>query len=65
MRQLGIDLGTTNTVACFGEEILGIDDGGVGCLPSVVAFLPNGSVATGEAAPTGREFVPYCETSPV
>ncbi len=50
MRQLGIDLGTTNTVACFGEEILGIDDGGVGCLPSVVAFLPNGSVATGEAS---------------
>jgi molecular chaperone DnaK len=50
MRQLGIDLGTTNTVACFEDEILGIGDGGVGSLPSVVAFLPNGTVATGQAA---------------
>jgi molecular chaperone DnaK len=50
MKQLGIDLGTTNTVACFEDEILGIGDGGVGSLPSVVAFLPNGSVVTGQAA---------------
>ncbi len=50
MRQLGIDLGTTNTVACFDDEILGIGDGGVGTLPSVVAFLPNGTISTGQAA---------------
>lgn len=50
MRQLGIDLGTTNTVACFEDEILGIGDGGVGNLPSVVAFLPSGLLATGQAA---------------
>lgn len=50
MKQLGIDLGTTNTVACFEDEILGIGDGGVGSLPSVVAFLPNGTISTGQAA---------------
>ncbi len=50
MRQLGIDLGTTNTVACFEDEILGIGDGGAGTLPSVVAFLPNGSIGVGQAA---------------
>ena len=50
MNQIGIDLGTTNTVACHDSEILGIGDGGVGCLPSVVAFLPNGTVATGQGA---------------
>jgi molecular chaperone DnaK len=50
MRKLGIDLGTTNTVACYEAEMLAIGDGGHGSLPSVVAFLPNGTTATGQAA---------------
>lgn len=50
MRRIGIDLGTTNTVACIEERVLGIDAGGECSLPSVVAFLPNGSVATGRSA---------------
>jgi molecular chaperone DnaK len=50
VKPLGIDLGTTNTVACHDREILGIGDGGEGHLPSVVAFLPNGAIATGQGA---------------
>ncbi len=50
MKRLGIDLGTTNTVACYEQSVLGIGDEHVGSLPSVVAFLPNGTVATGQAA---------------
>lgn len=55
-KQLGIDLGTTNTVACYGDNVLGLDDGGAGCLPSVVAFLPNGTITTGEAARRRRSI---------
>ena len=50
MSQLGVDLGTTNTVACYGGDVLGIGEDGAGSLPSVVAFLPNGSTTCGQAA---------------
>ena len=50
MTILGIDLGTTNTVACIEGQILEVDDAGSRNLPSVVAFLPNGAVATGHQA---------------
>ncbi len=49
-KQLGIDLGTTNTVACFDDEILAIGDDGARYLPSAVAFLPNGSSISGQSA---------------
>ena len=52
MRTLGIDLGTTNTVAAIdGTTIahaVGVDASPI--LPSVVAFLPNGAVLAGGAA---------------
>lgn len=54
MKKIGIDLGTTNTVACIDQRILGIDKGGESGLPSVVAFLPNGEVATGRSAARRR-----------
>jgi molecular chaperone DnaK (HSP70) len=50
VRKLGIDLGTTNTVACLEQRVLGIDRDGETGLPSVVAFLPNGEMATGRSA---------------
>ena len=54
MKRIGIDLGTTNTVACVEERVLGIDENGHGGLPSVVAFLPNGEVRTGRRAAQRR-----------
>ena len=54
MSRIGIDLGTTNTVACVEERVLGIDEKGQSGLPSVVAFLPNGEVATGRRAAMRR-----------
>lgn len=56
MRRIGIDLGTTNTVACVEQRVLGIDKHGECGLPSVVAFLPNGSVATGRSAARRRSI---------
>ncbi len=50
MSKIGIDLGTSNTVACLQERILKLGKNREGRLPSVVAFLPNGRVATGAAA---------------
>jgi molecular chaperone DnaK len=47
-------LGTTNTVACVDDRILGIDKDGESGLPSVVAFLPNGSISTGRSAARRR-----------
>lgn len=50
MRRLGIDLGTTNTVACVEDRVLAIGDQGATMVPSVVAFLPNKTVSVGSAA---------------
>jgi len=50
MRRLGIDLGTTNTVASIEGRVLAIGDDGGTALPSVIAFLPNQAVSLGHAA---------------
>jgi molecular chaperone DnaK len=50
MHRIGIDLGTTNTVACLENRVLAIGDDGGKSLPSVVAFMPNDRVALGHAA---------------
>jgi molecular chaperone DnaK len=47
---IGIDLGTTNTVAARGERACPVDEQGRATLPSVVAFLPNGAVQVGKLA---------------
>ena len=50
MQRIGIDLGTTNTVAAQdGRACAAGEDGGV-TLPSVVAFLPNGRTVVGPLA---------------
>jgi molecular chaperone DnaK len=54
MEALGIDLGTTNTVAAIGREVLHLDPRVF--MPSVVAFLPNGLVQTGSAARRRRSI---------
>ena len=48
-RGFGIDLGTTNTVAAHGGQVLEVESGRT-TLPSVVAFLPNGKILVGEPA---------------
>ena len=50
MQRIGIDLGTTNTVAAMDGRALPVDDDGRATLPSVVAFLPNGGVQVGPLA---------------
>ena len=50
MPLLGIDLGTTNTVAAVDRRVRPISEEGCVALPSVVAFLPNSSVRVGEVA---------------
>jgi molecular chaperone DnaK len=57
-RIIGIDLGTTNSLAAFleddGPAIVPDPDTGARLLPSAVAFLPSGEVVVGERA---RELV--------
>jgi len=48
MEALGIDLGTTNTVAAVGHGVVALEANRL--MPSVVAFLPNGKVETGTPA---------------
>ena len=50
MQVLGIDLGTTNTVAAMANHIIPIAENGSGVLPSVVSFLPNGRTFVGSTA---------------
>lgn len=50
MQTLGIDLGTSNTVAAVANHVFEISDDGRTTLPSVVGFLPTGSVRVGSAA---------------
>ncbi len=49
METLGVDLGTTNTVAAVGRQVLALG-ATRSVMPSVVAFLPNGTVHTGAVA---------------
>jgi molecular chaperone DnaK len=57
MRLLGIDLGTTNTVAACGARAVPVSlEDGRSTLPSVVSFLPNGASVTGTAARRRRSI---------
>lgn len=58
MRSIGIDLGTTNTVAAVDGHVLpvGLDVHGV--IPSVVAFAPSGEELVGEPARARRPIDP-------
>src|SRR5262245_28558858 len=50
MHRIGIDLGTTNTVAAVGGRACPVGEDGCSTLPSVVAFLPNGRMQVGKLA---------------
>lgn len=50
MTTIGIDLGTTNSVAAIDGKVLGIGVGGSPILPSVVSFPPSRSVVVGAEA---------------
>ena len=50
MQVLGIDLGTTNSVAAIANHVFPVSDDGRTTMPSVVAFLPNGHTIVGETA---------------
>ncbi|MCG8589395.1 MAG: Hsp70 family protein [Proteobacteria bacterium] len=50
MALLGIDLGTTNTVASVNRNVVPLRPNGAVTMPSTVAFLPNGEVRVGEVA---------------
>lgn len=56
MQRIGIDLGTTNTVAAVGDFVLGLGEDGSNILPSAVAFLPNGEIRTGATARSRRSI---------
>lgn len=60
MRTLGIDLGTTNTVAAIEgttiQHAVGAENSSI--LPSVVAFPPSGAVLTGSSARKRRAIDP-------
>ncbi len=59
-RTLGIDLGTTNSVAASNASVLPLLDGDreSSLLPSMVAFLPNGGAAIGESAKARKPIDP-------
>ena len=50
MQRIGIDLGTTNTVAALSGRACTAGEDGRATLPSVVAFLPNGRTQVGPLA---------------
>jgi len=50
MPLLGIDLGTTNTVVTVDRQVRIVTESGRTTLPSVVAFMPNGTECVGEVA---------------
>lgn len=59
-RTLGIDLGTTNSVAACNAQVLPLSDGDqqVSLLPSVVGFLPDGGASIGSEARARRPIDP-------
>jgi molecular chaperone DnaK len=60
-RSLGIDLGTTNSVAASNAQVLPLLDGETtrsALSPSVVSFLPNGGAVVGDAARERRPIDP-------
>jgi molecular chaperone DnaK len=59
-RTLGIDLGTTNSVAACNAKVLPLRDEDIDVLllPSVVSFLPNGGASIGGSARSRRPIDP-------
>jgi molecular chaperone DnaK (HSP70) len=59
-RTLGIDLGTTNSVAACNAQVLPLLEGDehVSLMPSVVSFLPNGGASLGAEARVRRPIDP-------
>jgi molecular chaperone DnaK len=59
-RSLGIDLGTTNSVAASNAQVLPLIDGDsrTSLLPSMVSFLPNGGAVLGQEARARRPIDP-------
>jgi len=58
MKRIGIDLGTTNTVAAIGGTVLNLDPFSGEILPSTVAFPPSGATVVGSAARRRRPIDP-------
>jgi len=58
MIKVGIDLGTTNTVAAVSNELIRSDPSSGGILPSVVAFPPDGMRLVGSEARRRRPIDP-------
>jgi len=60
MKTIGVDLGTTNTLAACEGKLLCPPGRRLDCalVPSVVAYLPNGAVVVGEAARRRRPIDP-------
>lgn len=58
MIKVGIDLGTTNTVASVGDEVIKSDSFSGAILPSVVAFPPDGGRLAGSQARRRRPIDP-------
>jgi molecular chaperone DnaK len=56
MNRVGVDLGTTNTVAAMKDHVFAIGDEGQHHFASVVAFLPNGQICIGAAARRRRSI---------
>jgi molecular chaperone DnaK len=56
--KVGIDLGTTNTVAAVNNDLVRSDSSGGGVLPSVVAFPPDGMRLVGSEARRRRPIDP-------
>ncbi len=59
MKVIGIDLGTTNTVAAIDGKVFELDRQSGALLPSVVAFPPNGIRVVGTAARRRRPIDPH------
>jgi molecular chaperone DnaK len=59
-RSLGLDLGTTNSVAASNAQVLPLIDGEqkTNLLPSMVSFLPNGGAVLGHEARARRPIDP-------
>jgi molecular chaperone DnaK len=58
MKRIGIDLGTTNTVAAIDGTVLDLDPLRAEILPSTVAFPPSGATVVGSAARRRRPIDP-------
>jgi molecular chaperone DnaK len=58
LTKVGIDLGTTNTVAAVSNELIRSDPSSGGILPSVVAFPPDGTRLVGSEARRRRPIDP-------